>query len=259
MKWYVEHRAIMHRTHRLWFVPLEEQWEMGAETRSLYAYPEDVVRAAAKTDTIAKLDHPYLRADWLFIDVDSGKDDVLKIERRLAPYTYEKWIMGTSDKAHFHLPLAKPMMSSHVISSQKRWLAKTLGINAPIDWSIYLSTGQIRMPGTINHKRWAVKVLSHRNIAEPLEIPIWAPPPRLPSQREVEGARATFVRLATSPECGRGRHYRIFRICAAAKEAGIGIDKTLAAVIRWNYRWASSPLSEQDATEHALRVYRSAR
>ena len=255
--WFIELRYTIVRMHKPLFIPMNQAYDkIGPTFRSVYAYPEEVLKDRETTKNFFGTD---LAANTLFIDIDNGQSTVERIEHdlKMNDVYFEKWDTGNRG-AHFHVGtpfIVSPYLHQfHKFTLSSYWpdlIEKNL-----IDCSIYNPSGQIRMPGAVHNKTGRVKLLEYvhkgQYLLDILEGVIVKSKDRL----EYVATSDSYNRLVLSKVYPGGRHLHIMKIVKEGIVLNYSLDKVFEDVLFWNRYGALEPLPFNEVETHVSKCWR---
>lgn len=236
-------------------VPLSPKHD-GYQYRSVFAYGDEVAYSIRSSGNTRDLKTKPVYSDTLYIDVDSDNTVVQAVGDKLCErrVRFEYWTTGNRG-AHFHIPI-QPMCGIMVPYSQRMWVTEVMdGIE--VDTSIYIATGQIRLPGAIHEKTGKNKRILESIRGNLLEIPmieVKTMQSKAPWER-VATTKYSYIDNLTRPRGSGQRHRHIMIIVKEGIALEYSLDKILTDLIEWNRAWNKNPLPDYELISHAERTY----
>jgi hypothetical protein len=254
-----EHRKNTKRSNKVQLVQMEDIAGKQGYV-SCYGFPEDTAALVEEQGGTYGLDSCPLYSDLLYIDID---DDVGAIEttrvrqaiQRLG-LQYKLYRSGSPDSYHFHIPTVSQVMvglpSLHLL-----WIKQTLGKDALVDFSIYKTSGIIKIAGA-SHKMHpgAFKELIDEVTGDVLDLTNFSVKYEpmitraIQSLLAIEDRESILDRWLYDHVYEGGRNIALFKRAAMAVD--IGMDKyTVEDMLdRWNKYYCHPPIQgrEFDAT-----------
>jgi len=227
---------------------------------SCFGFPEETAALVEEQGGTYGLDNCPLYADTLYIDID---DDVDAIETTRAKQIlqrlglqYALYRSGSPDSYHFHIPTV-PQVMVGLPSLHLLWIKQTLGKDAQVDFSIYKTSGIIKIAGAA-HKRYpgAFKEFIDGVAGDKLDLTDFSVKYEpmitraIQSLLVLEDRESILDRWLYDHVYEGGRNIALFKRAAMAVD--IGMDKyTVEDMLdRWNKYYCHPPIQgrEFDAT-----------
>lgn len=221
---------------------------------SCYGFPKETSELIEEQKATYGLAELPLYSDLLYIDVDDDNATAWNIQAEIQRLglTYSMFASGSPDSYHFHLPTV-PQTMVGLPSLHLLWMKQTFGKDANVDFSIYKTSGIIKIAGAPHKKHpGAIKEFLRENTMDTLDLTDFSVKyePMLIKERDsslTEDSKADILDMWLNQACEEGgRNIALYKRCVMA--ADLGLDKYAIEDLmrRWNNIWCYPPISERE-------------
>ena len=222
---------------------------------SCYGFPKCAQELINEQGGTYGLSEVELYSDLLYIDIDDDLATAWNVQAQIQRMglTYEMYSSGSPDSFHFHITCI-PQVMVGLPSLHLLWMRQTFGKDANLDWSIYKTSGIIKIAGAPHKKHpGQIKEFLRGNKMDTLDLTDFSVrySPMITKRREEQvhddEAKADILDMWLNEGISDGgRNIALHKRSAMANDLGMDKDTIIDLMRRWNDKWCYPPIEERE-------------